>query len=826
MSRQPAQGPGCSLQVPAPHALEENRRLRRALRDVVALSTLPAVWNARDREQIARSLGAVLLNTLSLEAVCLRLAAGASRSSDVFCGNHEPRLETALTAALAGLLDADRGESTRSIPDPSGQAPLQVAFVRFGIGADRGALVACSRKPDFPTEHDRLLLGVGVNQMAMVLQRRQAEEGVRDQREWLRVTLESIGDAVIATDIEGRVTFMNAVAEELTGWAQDEARGEPLATVFRICQEETGQPLESPVDRVLREGRIVGRANHTVLMAKDGTERSIDHSAAPIRDAAGIMLGIVMVFRSAVQQRRKEQLRNARLALTHVLNQSADVQEAARGLLQAACETLGWDAGLFWIADGRSGRLACQGHWHTPGAALSRFVQASRGTTFESGAGLPGRVWASGESTWIRDLAADPDFRRLGSAADAGLRCAFACPVVVRRPDAGRDRVLCATRPRARPRSPGDDGLGRRQLRPVHRAQGRRGRLAAKRGGAGRLLRERHRRPALGGARRHDPEGQSGRAGDARLPPRRVPRPAHRGVPCRPGGDRRHPREAGRRREAGRVSGAAALQGRLDEGGPDRLERPVEGRRVRPHPVLHPGRDRATAGRGRAGRHPCPARRRARCRRDRDLELGHPEQPAVRGQQARAALQSAVLRPPGHRAGGLPAIDPPRRPGRGHRGARAVGREPHALRGRLPRRPVRRLRPLGHGAGPGRVRRRRARHQDAGRAGRHHRAQAAGRGVARRRPAQGRVPGHARARAPQSPGADQYLPGVAEDAAHRRGHAGADPGDDGAPAAPAGAAGRRPARRVPGHARQDRAARWRRSSWRPSSPGRSRRCSR
>ena len=104
---------------------------------------------------------------------------------------------------------------------------------------------------------------------------RQSEErlglmiGEREQR-W-RVTLASIGDAVVTTDTQGRVAYLNAVAQSLTGWTDKEAEGQPLATVFRIINEQTRQPVEDPVGKVLREGVIVGLANHTVLIAKDGT---------------------------------------------------------------------------------------------------------------------------------------------------------------------------------------------------------------------------------------------------------------------------------------------------------------------------------------------------------------------------------------------------------------------------------------------------------------------------------------------------------------------------------------------------------------------------
>src|SRR5205807_9909706 len=96
----------------------------------------------------------------------------------------------------------------------------------------------------------------------------------------LTVTLHSIGDAVIATDNEGRITFLNPVAEALTGWTLQEAAGKPLATVFRIINEQTRRPIEDPVARVLRDGAVVGLGNHTILIARDGAEKPIDDIAA------------------------------------------------------------------------------------------------------------------------------------------------------------------------------------------------------------------------------------------------------------------------------------------------------------------------------------------------------------------------------------------------------------------------------------------------------------------------------------------------------------------------------------------------------------------
>jgi PAS domain S-box-containing protein len=132
--------------------------------------------------------------------------------------------------------------------------------------------------------------------------RRRAEAS----QHWLSAVLTSIGDAVIATDATGKVVFMNPVAETLCGWTSVDATGRPLGEVFRIVNEHTRDPVESPVDRVLAIGSVVGLANHTVLIARDGVERPIDDSGAPIRDADGEIDGVVLVFRDVTERRMHE----------------------------------------------------------------------------------------------------------------------------------------------------------------------------------------------------------------------------------------------------------------------------------------------------------------------------------------------------------------------------------------------------------------------------------------------------------------------------------------------------------------------------------------
>jgi PAS domain S-box-containing protein len=157
-----------------------------------------------------------------------------------------------------------------------------------------------------------------------------AEMGARDatakaideQREYLDVTLASIGDGVIVTDPKGAVTFLNEVAQQLSGWSQLDARGRPCAEIFQIVNETTRMIQENPVEKVLMTGRIVGLANHTVLIRKDGSEIPIDDSGAPIRNKDGSIAGVVLVFRDFSDQKKSAE------AMTTVKNELEKANQA------------------------------------------------------------------------------------------------------------------------------------------------------------------------------------------------------------------------------------------------------------------------------------------------------------------------------------------------------------------------------------------------------------------------------------------------------------------------------------------------------------------
>jgi len=141
----------------------------------------------------------------------------------------------------------------------------------------------------------------------LALYKHKIDKELNETRKWLATVLQSIGDAVIATDYKGLVTFMNPVAEDLTGWSRIEAKDRPISEVFKIINEQTRMPCENPVNKVIESGIIVGLANHTALVSKDGTERIISDSGAPIIDKNNKIVGVVLVFRDITEQSRIEE---------------------------------------------------------------------------------------------------------------------------------------------------------------------------------------------------------------------------------------------------------------------------------------------------------------------------------------------------------------------------------------------------------------------------------------------------------------------------------------------------------------------------------------
>ncbi|MBI2203548.1 MAG: PAS domain S-box protein [Candidatus Rokubacteria bacterium] len=269
-----------------------------------------------------------------------------------------PFLAVALASLLRGVLVPVLGEGVPFIL----YFPTVVLCAWFGglwpglLSAALGGFVALyffippyhSFKAQDPTALAQLTVFLVASTLISLLAdrlhqaRRRAQEGearAREERERIHVTLTSVGDAVIATDDRGRVTLMNGVAQSLTGWSDADAMGRPLVDVFTILNEESRRPVESPVSRALREGQITGLANHTVLVSKDGREIPIDDSAAPIKDAAGTLLGAVLVFRDISQRRQVEHDRATLLDQERAARAEVERLAARQRHLQSVTDT-------------------------------------------------------------------------------------------------------------------------------------------------------------------------------------------------------------------------------------------------------------------------------------------------------------------------------------------------------------------------------------------------------------------------------------------------------------------------------------------------------
>jgi PAS domain S-box-containing protein len=181
-----------------------------------------------------------------------------------------------------------------------------------------------------PIEADELIANVRA-----ILRLRKAEQQAREREAWLTTVMSSIGEAVITTDLEGRVTLINPVAQEMVGWTEAEAKGRPLMEVFRIVNEQTRQPSENPVAGVLRGNSPAGVADQDVLTTRDGRETPVDKNSAPIIDEHGNIIGVVLTFRDITERKRMEKAREQSLRYEKEARSEAEVarrraEEASR----------------------------------------------------------------------------------------------------------------------------------------------------------------------------------------------------------------------------------------------------------------------------------------------------------------------------------------------------------------------------------------------------------------------------------------------------------------------------------------------------------------
>jgi PAS domain S-box-containing protein len=270
---------------------------------VVSGAILVMARSARKREESLAAWAAVVessddaIVTKNLDGIILSWNQGAERlfgyTADEIVGRPvttiiPPELRAQEREILERLRSGERIEHVETVRLTKGGRSIDVSLTISPVRGPSGEIIGASK-----IARD-------------ISDRKRAAQEIAAEREWFDRTLRSIGDAVIATDANGRVELLNPVAERLTEWRNEDARGRDCDEIFRVLGEKTRKPVESPIARVRRLGTVVGLANGTVLLGKNGTERPIDDSAAPILGSDGQLRGVVLVFRDVSDRRRAE----------------------------------------------------------------------------------------------------------------------------------------------------------------------------------------------------------------------------------------------------------------------------------------------------------------------------------------------------------------------------------------------------------------------------------------------------------------------------------------------------------------------------------------
>jgi PAS domain S-box-containing protein len=248
---------------------------------------------------------------------------------NVIKGNNDPSLPyytedgsfcmNGTTAFLATVSEEEKG-STRNVCNAHGYESVALVPIRLGDKILGLIHIADKRTDMVPLDLVNALEDTAP-QIGLAIRRLWAEHELAEEKERLEVTMRSTGDGIIATDMEGKVVLLNRVAEALTGWTQKEALGRSIREVFYIIDERNRQPIPDPIENVVKTGRVIGLVNHALLISRDGTERVIADSGAPIHDEQGRMFGVVLVFRDITELRRlqEEQLKVAKLESIGIL---------------------------------------------------------------------------------------------------------------------------------------------------------------------------------------------------------------------------------------------------------------------------------------------------------------------------------------------------------------------------------------------------------------------------------------------------------------------------------------------------------------------------
>lgn len=263
-----------------------------------------------------------------------------------------------------------------------------------------------------------------------ITERMQAEDALRESEARKRGILESAMDCIITMDHEGLVVDWNPAAETTFGYSQKEVTGKCMADF--IIPPHLREQHRQGLARYLASGtgRVLGQRLELSAQRRDGLEFPIELTITRIESKGPPMF--TGYLRDITVRRRAENRLSAQYAVTRALAESNTISEGASKILQAVCESLGWEYGSLWTVDRAANVLRCSQVWQDSGADTDVFKTASRQFTFAPGKGLPGRVWQEGEPAWIADVADDVNFPRFAVAAKAGLHGGCAFPIRLR----------------------------------------------------------------------------------------------------------------------------------------------------------------------------------------------------------------------------------------------------------------------------------------------------------------------------------------------------------------------------------------------------------
>ncbi len=271
-----------------------------------------------------------------------------------------------------------------------------------------------------------------VGMMCLWLERKEeAHQNSEASRQHYEITLRSVvqsaADAIVLADGEGNILSWNKAATSVFGYREREVLGKPLTMLMPERYRAAHQRGLDHV-RATGESKLIGHTVEFQGLRKDGGEFPLELSLASWNARGEVYFS--GIIRDISVRKREESHLAAQYAVTRALAESATIAEAAPRILQAVCETVGWELGAIWVVAADAQTLRCDNIWHMPSVNVEQFESATRERTFPPGIGLPGRVWSSGKPAWITDVTQDSNFPRISIARSVGLHGAFAFPIL------------------------------------------------------------------------------------------------------------------------------------------------------------------------------------------------------------------------------------------------------------------------------------------------------------------------------------------------------------------------------------------------------------